>query len=199
MRKFKIKRARHVTRKGGNEKCIQNCCMWTSTVQHEGQENTVRCDTVSERKTPGDGQGILSLWIPLFFLPPAFWLNQPIFCGVTWCTRLKSVTSYWMANGYRRFEDLFIFIFLGQAAGTWTAWTRRWIYWKCLYVFTNENDVTAETTWIFRNTRVPKISHCFLFVKMSSCCCLVWTVEILLAVASLCEGKWAKWIPEWIF
>ena len=80
-----------------------------------------------------------------------------------------------------------------------TAWTRRWIYWKCLYVFTNENDVTAETTWIFRNTRVPKISHCFLFVKMSSCCCLVWTVEILLAVASLCEGKWAKWIPEWIF
>ena len=90
---------------GGNEKCIQNRYMWTSTEEQGGQENTLRCDMVSERKTLGD-KCILSLWIPLFsplcciVVESADFLQSYLLLEIKICW---DVTSYWMANGYPQY------------------------------------------------------------------------------------------------
>ena len=57
--------------------------------QQGGKENIVRCDMVSERKTPGDSAFCHCRYL-CFFLPAALWLNRPIFCKVTCSRRLKS-------------------------------------------------------------------------------------------------------------
>ena len=112
---------------GGNEKCIQNRYMWTSTEEQGGQKNIVRCDMVSERKTPKD-KCILSLWIPRFFPPCCILVESADFLQSYLLLKIKicwDVTSCWMANGYRRFEDRSIFIFQGQAVSSGTTWPCR--------------------------------------------------------------------------
>jgi len=129
----------------------------------------------------------------VFFFPPcctlvesADFLQSYLLSKVKICW---DVTSYWMANGYRRFEDRSFFIFQGQAVSRGTAWPCKWRYRKRRYVFSIENPVTAETTGMW----VPKISHCLLFVKMPSCCCLVRTVSGSFSSDCQCmRGKMGK-------